>query len=88
VCQASYHEAFSPPSRPGVCDRCGGELFQRPDDSMETAKRRLEVYFEQTMPVVEYYRRAGLLDEVDGSKSIEDVKESLIRTARGRLVQI
>ncbi|MEA2640553.1 MAG: adenylate kinase, partial [Chloroflexota bacterium] len=60
VCQASYHEVSNPPKVPGKCDRCGGELYQRDDDNVETAKRRLEVYFEQTTPVVDYYRKQGV----------------------------
>jgi adenylate kinase len=87
-CQASYHEVFNPPKVPGVCDRCGGELYQRPDDTRETAQRRLEVYFEQTTPVVGYYRDAGVLDEVDGARGIEDVRDAIFRAVRRRQEQI
>jgi len=88
TCQASYHEVFNPPARRGVCDRCGGELYQRPDDTIETAKRRLTVYFEQTLPVVGYYRDAAILDEVNGDQPIPEVKEALSRAIRGRLARI
>jgi adenylate kinase len=88
VCQATYHEVFNPPAKAGACDRCGGELYQRPDDTRETAQRRLEVYFEQTAPVVNYYRDAGVLDEVDGAKSITDVRDAIFKAVRRRQAQI
>jgi adenylate kinase len=56
----------------------GGQLFQRADDTEETQRRRIDVYFEQTAPVLDYYREKGLLVEIDGEKSIEEVTESLI----------
>ena len=58
-CHASYHVVFSPPTVAGVCDRCGGPLYQRADDTLETAQRRLEVYDQDTRPVLDYYRAAG-----------------------------
>ncbi len=76
-CGAVYHTLFNPPKQPGVCDVCGGELYQRPDETPEAHRRRLEVYKEQTAPLVDYYRRAGLLVEVDGEQSIEDVQADL-----------
>jgi len=76
-CGAVYHALFDPPRQEGVCDACGGELYQRPDDTPETHRRRIEVYREQTAPLVEYYRRAGLLVEVDGEQSVEDVQADL-----------
>jgi adenylate kinase len=79
-CHTSYHILFSPPTVPGVCDRCGGPLYQRPDDTLETAKRRLEVYENDTRPVLEYYRQAGLLVEVPGDRSVGEVSE-LLRAA-------
>ena len=54
-CHSSYHVLFSPPTTPGVCDRCGGPLYQRADDTLETARRRLEVYDRDTKPVLEHY---------------------------------
>jgi adenylate kinase len=73
-----YHEKFNPPARPEVCDVDGSELYQREDDKAETVKRRIRVYLEQTEPLIEYYRQRGLLIEVDGKKSIEDVTADLL----------
>jgi adenylate kinase len=76
-CQTPYHVEFDPPSQDGVCDRCGGELYQRDDDKPETVRNRLRVYFEQTAPLVEYYREAGLLHTVDATGDIETVTQRL-----------
>jgi adenylate kinase len=76
-CHASYHTVFSPPTVPGVCDRCGGPLYQREDDTLETAKRRLEVYDRETRPVLDYYRAAGILVDVPGDRSVGEVTEAL-----------
>jgi len=76
-CGAVYHALFNPPQQVGVCDVCGGELYQRPDETPEAHRRRLKVYQEQTAPVVDFYRRLGLLIEVDGEQAIEDVQEDL-----------
>jgi adenylate kinase len=76
-CHASYHAVFSPPLRPGICDRCGGRLYQREDDTLQTAKRRLSVYEENTMPVLDYYRDAGVLVEVPGDRPVGEVSEAL-----------
>ncbi|HUS16285.1 MAG TPA: adenylate kinase [Chloroflexia bacterium] len=77
-CQSSYHEKFNPPLVDRVCDACGGELYQRDDDRREVAEHRLEVYFEQTMPVIEYYRRNDSLEEIDGEQDIECVSAALM----------
>lgn len=66
-CGASYNRIFSRPKREGVCDSCGGELYQRTDDSLETAKNRLSVYKEQTFPLIEYYTGKSLLSKIDSS---------------------
>jgi len=76
-CHTSYHVLFSPPTTPGVCDRCGGPLYQRADDTLETAQRRLEVYENDTRPVLDYYREAGILVEVPGDRSVGEVSEAL-----------
>jgi adenylate kinase len=68
---------FSPPTVPGVCDRCGGPLYQRGDDTLETARRRLEVYDHETRPVLEYYRASGILVDVPGDRSVGEVTEAL-----------
>ena len=77
-CGAMYHEIFNPPEQPGVCDRCGGELYQRPDDTPETQRHRIEVYFEQTAPLIDYYRDRGGLVEVDGRQGIEEIQADLL----------
>ena len=56
-CQTPYHEVSSPPKVKGKCDKCGGELYQRPDDTVETVKKRLKVYFAETAPLIEYYHK-------------------------------
>jgi adenylate kinase len=81
-CQTPYHTVFSPPATEGVCDACGGELYQRDDDKPETVRARLEVYHQQTAPLVDYYRQAGLLVEVDGTGDIESVSAALLEAVR------
>lgn len=66
-CGTNFNLLFSNPKKEGVCDKCGGELYQRPDDSLETVKERLSIYNEQTAPLIGYYKEAGILAEVDGS---------------------
>jgi adenylate kinase len=83
-CGATYHATFSPPSAAGVCNRCGGKLVQRRDDRRETAEHRLEVYLEQTVPVIDYYRRRGVLVEVNGDQPIEAVEQDLRAAVSGR----
>jgi adenylate kinase len=77
-----FHELFNPPQEPGVCDFDGSPLYQRDDDTKETQKRRIEVYFEQTAPLLDYYREKGLLVEIDGEQSIEQVQEDLASVIR------
>lgn len=77
-CQAAYHVVFNPPKVAGVCDVCGGELYQRPDDTLETVKRRLRVYVNQTAPLIEYYLQQGVLQEVDGAQDIDAVHQSIL----------
>jgi adenylate kinase len=72
-CGANYHVDFDPPGTPGVCDECGGDLIQRDDDTEETVRERLRVYEENTAPVVEQYREAGVLVEVDGEGTPDEV---------------
>lgn len=77
-CQTPYHAIDSPPKVWGRCDKCGGELYQRPDDTVEVVKKRLEVYFAQTAPLIGYYNRSGKLLEMDGKGSIAEVGERII----------
>jgi adenylate kinase len=76
-CGANYHVEFSPPAEAGVCDECGGDLIQRDDDTEETVRERLRVYEENTAPVVEHYRDAGVLVEVDGEGTPDEVFEAI-----------
>lgn len=73
-----YHEKFNPPKQAGVCDIDGSEVYQRDDDKVETVTKRIHVYIEQTMPLVEYYRKAGKLIEIDGTQAVEDVTKVLL----------
>jgi len=76
-CGANYHVEFSPPEEDGVCDDCGGDLIQRDDDTEDTVRERLRVYEENTAPVVEHYRDEGVLVEVDGEGTPDEVFESI-----------
>ena len=78
-CQRPYHEVNSIPRREGVCDECGGELYQREDDVPEAVSQRIKVFAEQTAPLIWYYSEKGNLVEVDGEGSIEGVRESLLK---------
>jgi adenylate kinase len=73
-----FHQKFNPPKKEGICDYDGSKLYQREDDKVETVTNRIRVYFEQTIPLIEYYKDAGTLIEVDGTKSIEDVSVDLM----------
>jgi adenylate kinase len=78
-CQAVYHIDSAPSRRPGVCDRCEGDLLQRTDDRKETVEARLGVYDRQTAPLIAYYRDQGLLSDLDGSGPIDAVHQRLLR---------
>ncbi len=77
-CQAPYHEVDSPPEVAGKCDRCGGELYQRSDDNVETVKNRLKVYFEETSPLIDYYKEAGKLLEINGEGGTAEVNQRMV----------
>ncbi|MFH1003053.1 MAG: adenylate kinase, partial [Chloroflexota bacterium] len=77
-CQTPFHATNSPPRVAGECDRCGGELYQRDDDKAETVKQRLEVYFAQTAPLIDYYTRAGKLVEIDGEGGAGEVGRKIV----------
>ena len=77
-CQTPYHILFSPPREMQTCDLCGGELYQRDDDQPETIKERVDVYHQQTAPLIKYYLAADLLHEIDGNIEIDQVTEILI----------
>jgi adenylate kinase len=78
-CQAIYHELNNPPRQPGICDRCGGVLRQRPDDRAEAVQRRQQVYLEETLPLIDYYRDRHLLREVDGDQPLGRVTADILR---------
>ncbi len=79
VCQTPCNIYYTPPQEEGVCDACGGDLYTRSDDNMQTARHRLDVYFQQTMPLIEHYRAAGQLHAVDGLGDVHDVTIRLVR---------
>lgn len=83
-CRTPYHVRTNPPAVEGVCDRCGGQLVQRPDDAPETVQRRLAVYLEQTAPLLDYYRARGLLFEVNGERPISDVTADILGMLAGQ----
>ncbi|MFH1647326.1 MAG: adenylate kinase [Chloroflexota bacterium] len=83
-CQAPYHIVDSPPKTKGVCDACGGELYQRADDTVETAKKRLEVYFKETAPLIDYYTKTGKLVEVDGEGKIEEISRRIVTALKSK----
>lgn len=77
-CFAGYHIAYSPPAKAGICDKCGGEVIQRDDDKEETIRRRLNVYQTETRPLVDYYRKEGVLKEVAGTGSPGEIFKRLL----------
>ncbi|MBR0283899.1 MAG: adenylate kinase [Selenomonadaceae bacterium] len=78
-CGATYHVSFNPTKKEGVCDDCGGELYQRADDTKETMENRLSVYEASTRPLIEYYEKAGIYTEVDGRQPIHQVTQELLQ---------
>lgn len=81
TCRAAghiFHEKFNPPNKTGVCDIDGSELFQRDDDKPETVLHRIDVYQEQTAPLIDYYKRHGILVEINGFMSIDQVSAQLL----------
>ena len=77
-CGATYHITFNPPVKEGICDTCGQELVLRDDDKPETVEKRLNVYHEQTQPLIDYYSKKGVLAEVDGTQSMENVFNAIV----------
>jgi len=86
-CGAVYHQVFRPSRVDGVCDVCGGDLYQRPDDTVETQARRIDVYMKETSPLIAFYRDRGALVEIDGEQAIDEVEAALraaVMDARGK----
>lgn len=79
VCGASFHIVNVPPKQEGVCDFCSGELIQRADDNLETVTNRIDVYEAQTMPLIDYYEKAGNIAHVDGTGSLEEVFSDIVK---------
>ncbi len=77
-CQQMYNTYFSPPKKEGICDKCGGQLFQRDDDKEATIKKRLDVYTQQTAPLIDYYSKKGIMKTVMGVGSINDIFNKVI----------
>jgi adenylate kinase len=84
-CGATYHSTFNPPKVEGVCDVCGGELYQRSDDTPAAVEKRLSIYYEQTEPILDHYRSAGVLVEVDGDQPIHSVTADLLAALEPKL---
>ena len=82
-CGATYHMEFRPPAQQNVCDRCGGELYQRTDDQEDTVRERLEVYRLQTQPLIQYYRERDLYSEINGAQPTEVVFRDIIVSLTG-----
>ena len=78
ACGGTYHIKFNPTKVEGICDACGGELVLRNDDKPETVQKRLDVYHEQTQPLIDYYQTQNILKEVDGTLPLEDVFRAII----------
>ena len=83
-CGATYHVLFNPPKQEGVCDKCGGELYQRSDDTEEKVGTRLDEYISKTAPLLAYYEGKGSLREVDGEKEIDTVTSEIVSFLKGQ----
>jgi adenylate kinase len=86
ICGKGFNLLFDPPRTAGKCDECGGELYQRDDDSEETMRKRLVVYEQQTAPLISYYANESLLRTIDGIGSIEKIQQSLLSAIEGSKV--
>jgi adenylate kinase len=78
-CGAKYNLKFAPPANEKACDKCGGELTQRSDDNLENTKRRFKTYKDETEPLIEYYIRKSLLQNINGNKSVEEIFEEVLK---------
>ncbi|WP_432643382.1 adenylate kinase [Acidaminococcus sp.] len=82
-CGATYHVVYNPPKKENVCDKCGGELYQRDDDKETTVKKRLEAYHSQTAPLIAYYKAEGVYKEIDGTQPIDKVYADVVAAVKG-----
>ncbi|MBX3071772.1 MAG: adenylate kinase [Thermomicrobiales bacterium] len=85
-CGAVYHIDHSPPANDAICDRCGGSVVQRADDTPEAIQRRLAIFAETTKPLLDYYGERGIVSHVDGDQAMEAVEESILNVLQGRAV--
>jgi adenylate kinase len=83
-CGQTFHMIFNKPAKEGICDKCGGALLQRKDDTEETVKNRISVYLEQTEPLIDYYTKKGIIVNVDGEKPISEVGKEIVAKLRSR----
>ena len=74
-----FHVKNKPPKNEGLCDECGGEIYQRADDNEETIRTRMEVYWRNAKPIVDYYETQGKLKKIDGNKDSQEVQETLLK---------
>ncbi len=81
-CGASYHVMFNPPEKAGICNTCGGELYQRSDDNEESVGTRLRAYEEKTQPLIDYYKDKGILLDINGDQDIKKVLEDILKALR------
>jgi adenylate kinase len=77
-CNEMYHMTFDPPAKPGICNKCGGELYQRDDDHEDTVRHRLQVYDNATKPLLDYYGKAGILSQVDGTGRPDEILDRIL----------
>ncbi|MCT4594512.1 MAG: adenylate kinase [Anaeromicrobium sp.] len=78
-CGATFHIEFNPAKQEGLCDKCGGELYQRADDTAETVSKRIEVYINETQPLIDYYKEKGILVTIDGQQDINKVFDDIVK---------
>ncbi|MGX8797185.1 adenylate kinase [Fusibacter sp. JL298sf-3] len=83
ACGATYHIVYNPTKVEGVCDKCGGELYQRSDDVEETVKNRISVYMNETAPLIRYYEQQDKLANIDGEQDIQKVSDDIVQALRG-----
>jgi len=82
-CATTYHLKNNPPKVRNICDHCGGELSQRADDTIDTVRERLEIYHKETAPLIEFYRKKGILYEIDGNREINEVLTEIETILKG-----
>lgn len=81
-CNAMYHMVFNPPKQEGVCDACGGELYQRSDDNEETVTKRVKTYNENTAPLIDYYKETGKVKDVNGQGGIDEIFQNILKVLK------